>query len=169
MSRVRETARQRAYQAGSEPRLTERHKLSSVYFDQEDQGVYRYRVERPLAGFGVSAAAGLFSGLLGVGGGFIKVPAMNILMRVPMKAAVATSNFMIGVTAAASAFIYYSQGLVDPGLAAMVIIGVFSGTNLGTRLLEHSKAANVRFVFAIFLAVLGIAMAVRALGFSGVV
>src|SRR5207253_1448534 len=82
-----------------------------------------------IAGFGVSAAAGLFSGLLGVGGGFIKVPAMNVLMRVPMKAAVATSNFMIGVTAAASAFIYYSQGLVDPGLAAMVIIGVFSGTN----------------------------------------
>src|SRR5205823_5436614 len=146
MARVRETAKERAYQAGPEPRLTERLKLSSVYCDREDQGVYRYRVQRPVAGFGVSAAAGLFSGLLGVGGGFIKVPAMNILMRVPMKAAVATSNFMIGVTAAASAFIYYSQGLVDPGLAAMVIIGVFSGTNLGTRLLEHSKASNVRFV-----------------------
>src|SRR5213083_966609 len=130
MARVRETAKERAYQAGPEPRLTERLNLSSVYFDQEDQGVYRYRVERPVAGFGVSAAAGLFSGLLGVGGGFIKVPAMNILMRVPMKAAVATSNFMIGVTAAASAFIYYSRGLVDPGLAAMVIIGVFSGTYL---------------------------------------
>jgi len=158
MARVRETAKQRAYQAGAEPRLTERLKLSSVYFDQEDQGVYRYRVERPVAGFGVSAAAGLFSGLLGVGGGFIKVPAMNILMRVPMKAAVATSNFMIGVTAAASAFIYYSQGLVDPGLAAMVIIGVFSGTNLGTRLLEHSKASNVRFAFAVFLAAMGLAM-----------
>src|SRR5437667_11246115 len=169
MARVRETAKERAYQAGPEPRLTERLKLSSVYFDREDQGVYRYRVQRPVAGFGVSAAAGLFSGLLGVGGGFIKVPAMNILMRVPMKAAVATSNFMIGVTAAASAFIYYSQGLVDPSLAAMVIIGVFTGTNLGTRLLVRAKAANVRFVFAIFLAVLGIAMAARALGFSGVV
>src|SRR2546427_635106 len=122
--------------------------LSSVYFDQEDQGVYRYRVERPGAGFGASAAAGVFSGLLGVGGGFIKVPAMNILMRVPMKAAVATSNFMIGVTAAASAFIYYSQGLVNPQLAAMVIVGAFTGTNLGTRLLVRSKAANVRFLFA---------------------
>jgi uncharacterized membrane protein YfcA len=143
--------------------------LSSVYFDQEDQAVYRYRVARPGAGFGVSAAAGLFSGLLGVGGGFIKVPAMNILMRVPMKAAVATSNFMIGVTAAASAFIYYSQGLVDPSFAAMVIIGVFTGTNLGTRLLVRAKAENVRFVFAIFLAALGIAMAARALGFPGVV
>ena len=158
MVRIGETAKERAYQAGDESPLTARLKLSSVYFDQEDQGVYRYRLERPVAGFGVSATAGLFSGLLGVGGGFIKVPAMNILMRVPMKAAVATSNFMIGVTAAASAFIYYSQGLVDPGLAAMVIIGVFSGTNLGTRLMVHAKASNVRFVFAVFLASLGSAM-----------
>jgi uncharacterized membrane protein YfcA len=168
MLRVRETARQRAYQAGDESPLTKTLNLSSVYFDQEDQGVYRYRVERPLAGFGISAVAGIFSGLLGVGGGFIKVPAMNILMRVPMKAAVATSNFMIGVTAAASAFIYYSQGLVDPGLAAMVIIGVFTGTNLGTRLLSHAKASNVRFVFSIFLGALGTAMIAR-LFFPGVI
>jgi uncharacterized membrane protein YfcA len=168
MLRVRETARQRAYQAGDEAPLTKYLNLSSVYFDQEDQGVYRYRVERPLAGFGISAAAGIFSGLLGVGGGFIKVPAMNVLMRVPMKAAVATSNFMIGVTAAASAFIYYSQGLVDPGLAAMVIIGVFTGTNLGTRLLSHAKASNVRFVFSIFLGGLGTAMIAR-LFFPGVI
>src|SRR5216117_4259646 len=159
MVRFAETAKDRAYRGGEEERpLVKRLNLSSVYFDQEDQGVYRYRVERPGAGFGASAAAGVFSGLLGVGGGFIKVPAMNILMHVPMKAAVATSNFMIGVTAAASAFIYYSQGLVDPGLAAMVIIGVFSGTNLGTRLLEHSKASNVRFAFAVFLAAMGLAM-----------
>src|SRR5438445_10325220 len=170
MVRVRETAKERAYRGGGkESPLTKRLKLSSVYFDQEDQGVYRYRIERPVTGFGVSAAAGLFSGLLGVRGGFIKVPGIHVLIRVPTKAAVATSNFMIGVTAAASAFIYYSQGLVDPSLAAMVIIGVFTGTNLGTRLLVRAKAANVRFVFAIFLAVLGIAMAVRALGFSGVV
>ena len=169
MVRVRETAKERSYRGGEEPPLVKRLSLSSVYFDQEDQAVYRYRVDRPGAGFGVSAAAGLFSGLLGVGGGFIKVPAMNILMRVPMKAAVATSNFMIGVTAAASAFIYYSQGLVDPSLAAMVIIGVFTGTNLGTRLLVRAKAANVRFVFAFFLAALGIAMAARALGLSGAV
>ena len=162
MVRVRETAKERAYRGGGkESPLTKRLKLSSVYFDQEDQGVYRYRVERPVTGFGVSAAAGLFSGLLGVGGGFIKVPAMNVLMRVPMKAAVATSNFMIGVTAAASAFIYYSRGLVDPGLAAMVIIGVFSGTNLGARLLEHAKSSNVRFAFALFLTILGTAMLAR--------
>lgn len=167
MARAHETAKDRAYVSGEESPLSKRLGLSGVYFDREDQGVYRYRVERPVAGFGVSTTAGLFSGLLGVGGGFIKVPAMNILMRVPMKAAVATSNFMIGVTAAASAFIYYSQGLVDPALAAMVIIGVFSGTSLGTRLLEKAKASNVRFAFAVCLAALGIAMIAR-LAFPGV-
>jgi len=167
MVRTRETAKERAYRAGEEDPLAKRLALSSVYFDQEDQGVYRYRVERPVAGFAVSAAAGGFSGLLGVGGGFIKVPAMNILMRVPMKAAVATSNFMIGVTAAASAFIYYSAGFVEPSLAAMVIVGVFSGANIGTRLLVRAKAQRVRFVFAVFLAVLGILMGLRAFG-SGV-
>jgi len=167
MVRTRETAKDRAYRAGEEDPLAKRLALGSVYFDQEDQGVYRYRVERPVAGFAVSAAAGGFSGLLGVGGGFIKVPAMNILMRVPMKAAVATSNFMIGVTAAASAFIYYSAGFVEPSLAAMVIVGVFSGTNIGTRLLVRAKAQRVRFVFAVFLAVLGILMGLRAFG-SGV-
>src|SRR5213083_3657787 len=168
MVRVAETAKDRAYRGGDEERpLVKRLSLSSVYFDQEDQGVYRYRVYRPGAGFGASAAAGVFSGLLGVGGGFIKVPAMNVLMRVPMKAAVATSNFMIGVTAAASAFLYYSRGLVDPGLAAMVIIGVFSGTYLGARLLEHAKSSNVRFAFALFLVILGTAMLAR-LFFPGV-
>src|SRR2546426_5867641 len=81
MVRVAETAKDRAYRGGEEERpLVKRLNLSSVYFDQEDQGVYRYRVERPGAGFGASAAAGVFSGLLGVGGGFIKVPAMNILI-----------------------------------------------------------------------------------------
>jgi uncharacterized membrane protein YfcA len=167
MARVRETARQRAYRAGEESPLSKRLGLSSVYFDQEDQGVYRYRVERPVAGFGVSAVAGVFSGLLGIGGGFIKVPAMNMLMRVPMKAAVATSNFMIGVTAAASASIYYSEGLVNPSYGAMVIIGVFTGTYLGSHLMEKAKASNVRFAFALFLAGLGLAMIVR-LAFTGV-
>ncbi|HEX9340045.1 MAG TPA: sulfite exporter TauE/SafE family protein [Thermoplasmata archaeon] len=164
MARTPETAKDRAYQAGEESPLSTRLNLGSVYFDQEDQGVYRYRVDRPGAGFGVSATAGLFSGLLGVGGGFIKVPAMNMLMRVPMKAAVATSNFMIGVTAAASAFIYYSQGWVNPSYAAMVIVGVFSGSNLGTRVLVRSKAQRVRFVFSVFLAAIGIFMAIRAAG-----
>lgn len=163
MVRVRETAKERAYRGGEGSPLAKRLNLGSVYFDREDQGVYRYRVDHVGAGFGVGTAAGLFSGLLGVGGGFIKVPAMNVLMHVPMKAAVATSNFMLGVTAAASAFIYYSQGFVDPSLAAMVIIGVFTGTNLGTRLMVRTKSSSVRIAFAIFLTAVGVAMAARVI------
>jgi len=163
MIRTREGARERAAIAPEEGGIVERLRLSGFYFDPEDQAVYRYRVVRPAAGFGVSALAGGISGLLGVGGGFIKVPAMNVLMRVPMKVAVATSNFMIGVTAAASAFIYYSRGFVDPSVAAMVIVGVFLGTSFGTRLLVRAPARAVRFAFAALL----VAVAVAFIG-SGV-
>ena len=168
MIRTRETAKDRAYRPGPESRASRILDLGSVYFDAEDGGVYRYRVERPGAGFGISAAAGAVSGLLGVGGGFIKVPAMNSVMRVPMKVAVATSNFMIGVTAAASAFIFYSRGFVDPALASVVVVGVFSGTNVGTRLMVRARPARLQLGFGVALACVGVAMALRALGVVGV-
>jgi len=169
MARTKEeTAKERAYRTAPEPRVARRLGLGSVYYDQEDGAVYRYRVDRPWAGFGVSAVAGAMSGLLGLGGGFVKVPAMNQLMRVPMKSAVATSNFMIGVTAAASAFVYYSRNLLDPALASMVVIGVFTGTHIGTRLMMRSRPQRVRLVFAGFLAVLAILMGLRAF-FPGVI
>ncbi len=164
MLRTREGARERAAIAPEEQGLAKTLNLSSYYFDPEDGTVYRYRVVRPMAGFSVSAAAGTISGLLGVGGGFVKVPAMNVLMRVPMKVAVATSNFMIGVTAAASAFVYYSHGFVDPTLAAMVIVGVFLGTVIGTRLLQRLPAKSVRAVFALVLVGVGAAMILRSMG-----
>ena len=124
---------------------------------------HAYGAARPGAGVGLSALAGALSGLLGVGGGFIKVPAMNVVMGVPMKPSVATSNFMIGVTAAASAFIYYTRGLVDPSLAAMLMLGVFTGTRLGTRVMARTRAQRLRAVFAVFLAGLGVFMILRTL------
>jgi len=164
MLRTRETARERAAIARPDSPLATTLKLSSYYFDPEDQAVYRYRVERPMAGFSMSTLAGAISGLLGLGGGFVTVPALNVLMRVPMKVAVATSNFMIGVTAAASAFIYYSGGFVDPTLAGMVIVGVFLGTAVGTRILERVPATAIRAVFAIVLVGLGTVMIARGMG-----
>lgn len=164
MLRTREGARERAALAPEEPGLAKTLNLSSYYFDPEDRAVYRYRVARPGAGFAVSAVAGALSGLLGVGGGFVKVPAMNVLMRVPMKVAVATSNLMIGVTAAASAFVYYSHGYVQPTLAAVVILGVFLGTLVGTRVLQRLPATWVRAVFAVILVAVGVAMALSGLG-----
>lgn len=156
-----ETARDRAYKEGPEAGLSRRLRLGAVYFDPEDRAAYRYRVARPFAGLGVSACAGAVSGLLGVGGGFIKVPAMTLLMRVPMKVAVATSNFMIGVTAAASAFIYYSRGFVSPELAAVAVVGVYAGTRLGTRSMVRAKTHRVRGAFAATLILLGLVMTVR--------
>lgn len=162
MALTRESAKDRAYRPGRESPLAERLDLSSIYFDHEDQGVYRYRVGRPGAGFAASGVAGALSGLLGIGGGFVTVPAMNVFMGVPMKPAVATSNFVIGVTAAASAFIYFARGLVNPSLAAMVIVGVFAGTHVGTRLLLRGRAGRIRFVFAVLLAVIAALMGLRA-------
>ena len=168
MVRTRETAKDRAERAAAAPEAPDRLRLSSVYLDPEDHALYRYRVERPLAGFAASAAAGGVSGLLGVGGGFVKVPVMHVLMRIPMKAAVATSNLMIGVTAAASAFIYYSRGFLDPGLTAMTVLGVLGGTVLGTRLMLHTKPNRIRVVFAAFLLLIGALMGLRAFGIGGV-
>ena len=164
MLRTREGPRDRAGTPEGETGLAGRLRLSSVYFDSEDRAVYRYRVKRLGAGFAASAVAGGVSGLLGVGGGFIKVPAMNVMMRVPVKVAIATSNFMIGVTAAASALIYYSRGLVDPSVASMVVIGVFLGTLVGTRVLVRIPAREVRVLFAVLLIGVGIAMVGKGLG-----
>jgi len=143
--------------------FVERLRLGAAYPDAQDGQQHEYGVRRPGAGFGISAVAGALSGLLGVGGGFIKVPAMNVVMGVPMKPAVATSNFMIGVTAAASAFIYYARGLIDPSLAAMLVLGVFTGTRVGTRLMVRSRPQRIRLVFAVFLVGLGVFMILRPL------
>jgi len=164
MLRTREGPRERAELPAEETGLARRLGLSSVYFDPEDGAVYRYRVIRPMAGFAASAVAGGVSGLLGVGGGFIKVPAMNVMMRVPVKVAIATSNFMIGVTAAASALIYFSRGLVEPGVAAMAVVGVFLGTLVGTRVLVRVPAREIRILFAALLGAVGIAMVGKGLG-----
>jgi len=163
MARTGETARDRAYQ-GATARAAESLRLDSLYFDPEDRGVYRYRVARPVAGFAASAFAGGLSGLLGVGGGFVKVPVMNVLMRVPLKAAIATSNFMIGVTAAASAFLYYAHGFLDPVLAAVVVLGVLGGTVAGTRLMVRTRSQRIRLAFAAVLVILGVLMGLRAFG-----
>ena len=143
-------------------RLAERLKLGDRYREPSDGRVHEYAVARPGWGFGLGALAGAVSGLLGVGGGFIQVPLMNVVMRVPTKPAVATSNFMIGVTAAASAFIYYSGGFLDPSLAGVLVVGVFLGTRLGTRFMVRARPGRIRIAFAILLAAIGVLMVLKA-------
>ena len=101
------------------------------YFDAKAGRVVRYRIERLGPGLAVSVVGGLASGLLGIGGGIIKVPVMNLAMKVPMRVAVATSNFMVGITAAASAVVYYANGLVDPLVASAAAAGGAGGREPG--------------------------------------
>jgi uncharacterized membrane protein YfcA len=118
-----------------------------------------YEVRRWPTGLGVSGLAGAVSGLLGVGGGAFKVPAMTLAMGIPFKVAAATSNFAIGVTAAVSAYLYYGRGDLDPLLAAPVVIGVFVGARVGTKALPKLPARRLQGAFAGLLLFIGLRMA----------
>ncbi len=110
------------------------------------------------AGFGLMFVAGTISGLLGIGSGAVKVLAMDRAMRLPFKVSTTTSNFMIGVTAAASAGIYLSRGYVDPGIAMPVVLGVLLGSFFGARVLVTARSRLVRIVFAAVILLMGIEM-----------
>ena len=122
------------------------------------QGPIAYHVQRIKAGFSVMFSAGLVSGLLGIGSGALKVIAMDQLMRIPFKVSTTTSNFMIGVTAAASAGIYLTRGYIQPALAMPVMLGVLAGSLAGARHLAGAGIRSLRVVFAIVIAVLAIEM-----------
>ena len=131
----------------------------------DDQGeLVAYQPRRLGAGMGVSSIAGVLSGLLGVGGGFVKVPAMNLVMGVPIKAAAATSNFMIGVTALASLTAYLARGDVDPAVAAPVALGITIGAVGGTRLSAVTASTKVKGVLAVVLVGVAIQMLFFAMG-----
>ncbi|HWA98618.1 MAG TPA: sulfite exporter TauE/SafE family protein [Pirellulales bacterium] len=117
-----------------------------------------YHVRNVPGGFGLMFVAGVLSGLLGIGSGAVKVLAMDTVMRLPFKVSTTTSNFMIGVTAAASAGVYLSRGYIDPGLAMPVMLGVLPGALLGTHILGGARVGALRAVFATVVAVLGIEM-----------
>jgi uncharacterized membrane protein YfcA len=102
--------------------------------------------------------AGGLSGLLGIGSGALKVLAMDQAMCLPFKVSTTTSNFMIGVTAAASAGIYLARGYIDPGIAMPVVLGVLAGSTLGTRVLARTRSAPLRALFAVVIAVLAVQM-----------
>src|SRR5205807_2800369 len=121
-------------------------------------GTVAYRVRHVPAGFGLMALAGVLSGLLGIGSGAVKVIAMDQAMGLPFKVSTTTSNFMIGVTAAASAGIYLSRGYIDPGLAMPVMLGVLTGSLVGTRILVKAETKSLRLVFSAIILLLGAQM-----------
>jgi len=122
------------------------------------EGPKPYHVRAVGMGFGLMGVAGALSGLLGIGSGAVKVLAMDQVMRVPFKVSTTTSNFMIGVTAAASAGVYLSRGYIDPGLAMPVMLGVLAGSTLGARVLTSAPTRALRLLFGVVVTALALEM-----------
>jgi len=141
--------------------LATRQRLNGSFPDLE--GVRNYNVQRVPAGFGIMFGAGALSGLLGIGSGAMKVLAMDQAMKIPFKVSTTTSNFMIGVTAAASAGVYLSRGYIDPGLSMPVMLGVLAGSLVGTRILVKAETKMLRLVFSVVIVLLGIEMLYKGL------
>lgn len=140
------------------------NRFAGRFIDECTQRTFEYEVRNLAPGAGTSFIAGNLSGLIGVGGGIVNVPAMNLFMGVPMKAAVSTSNFIIGVTAVASALVYLSNGLMAPIIVAASSIGIFIGALIGTRMLAKTKSETLRLLFAVVIFVIALLMFARAGG-----
>lgn len=133
-----------------------RLRLDSTY--PTPTGMKPYSVQRVRAGLGIMFIAGILSALLGIGAGIVKVIAMDRAMRLPFKVSTTTSNFMIGVTAAASAGVYLHRGYMDPAIAGPVMLGVLAGAMLGARLLGKADTRVLRIVFTAVVIVMGVQM-----------
>lgn len=150
--------------ANKEPsKLAESLNLWGEYYDEVRREHINYAATNVIPGFSVMFIAGIFSGLLGIGSGALKVLGMDTLMKLPFKVSTTTSNLMIGVTAAASASIYYTQGYINPLLAAPIAFGVVLGSIIGTKILVRTKPASLRFLFVAILLVLGVEMIQRGI------
>lgn len=140
-------------------RIATRLHLDSSY-PARDGTIRSYHVRNVPAGFGLMYVAGILSGLLGIGSGAVKVLAMDRAMKLPLKVSTTTSNFMIGVTAAASAGIYLRRGYIDPVLATPVVLGVLLGSIVGAMILRRAPSARLRRVLVVLIVLLGIEMLV---------
>ncbi|MGN6033599.1 MAG: sulfite exporter TauE/SafE family protein [Thermomicrobiales bacterium] len=138
-------------------------RLDSYYPDRK-HGVVHYNVTRVPLGFVMMYVAGVVSGLLGIGSGALKVLAMDTAMRLPIKVSSATSNFMIGVTAAASSGIYFWRDDIVPEIAAPVALGVLAGATLGARLLVRFRSETIRRIFIVVLVIVAVQMFLKGLG-----
>ncbi len=141
--------------------IADRLALHGGYHDPATGKDVTYRVCRSRFGFIVSGFAGLVSGLLGVGGGIMKVPIMSLAMDMPMKSATATSNFMMGTTAAASAAVYFARGDIDPLIAGPVATGVLLGATVGSRMLRKIEARSLKLAFMAVLLVVAVQMLLK--------
>ncbi|WP_231427119.1 MULTISPECIES: sulfite exporter TauE/SafE family protein [Pedobacter] len=128
-------------------KLAEVLKLNNSY--PTANGIVEYKLKNVGGGFSIMTIAGVMSGLLGIGSGALKVLAMDTAMKIPFKVSTTTSNFMIGVTAAASAVVYLQRGYMDPGIAFPVVLGVLGGAFTGAKLLTRINPTTLRWIFCI--------------------
>jgi uncharacterized protein len=149
--------RKRSHHAAAQPNaLATKLELHGTY--PTSSGEVAYTAQHVPLGFGIMFGAGTLSGLLGIGSGAVKVLAMDQAMKLPFKVSTTTSNFMIGVTAAASAGIYLARGYIDPVLAMPVMLGVLGGSMIGSRVLMRAKVATLKILFAVVIVALGVEM-----------
>jgi uncharacterized membrane protein YfcA len=139
-------------------------RLQGSYYDASLNRQVDYNVRGARWGLPLTFIAGGVSGMLGIGGGILKVPAMDMVMKIPFKVSSATSNLMIGVTAAASAGVYFIRGDVNPFIAAPVAMGVLIGATVGTRLMMRTRSTLIRRVFIVVLVLVAIQMLWKGLG-----
>ncbi len=144
--------------AGGGANLADRLRLHSAYWDQSKGCEVPYEVVHTGLGLALMYVAGAVSGLLGIGSGALKVPAMDLAMHLPMKVSTATSNLLIGMTAAASAVVYFARGDIDPLIVAPVAIGVLLGATQGSKLLVGIGSERLRALFVIVLGVVAAQM-----------
>lgn len=143
-----------ALQEGS--KLSYTLKLNSSYPTKD--GIVDYKLTNIGTGFSIMTLAGLLSGLLGIGSGALKVLAMDSAMKIPFRVSTTTSNFMVGVTAAASAVVYLQRGYIDPGIAFPVIVGVLAGAFTGSKLLMKINVNSLKLIFSIAITIIAIDM-----------
>lgn len=136
--------------------------FADSYHDHNLGRVVTYKVDHLPHGLGTSFFAGLISSLLGVGGGIVNVPVLNLIMGVPMKAAIATSSFIIAVTATVGAILYHYNGYIYPFIVAPLIAGAVLGARFGAELTQRARGLLLRRIFGIFLFVTALLMFLRA-------
>ena len=138
-------------------KLGEKLKLNGSY-PTKDGTIEKYNVHNVVGGYSLMTLAGVLSGLLGIGSGALKVLAMDTAMKIPFKVSTTTSNFMVGVTAAASAVIYLQRGYIDPGLAMPIVVGVLLGAFFGSKILPKTNVKKLRLLFSVVIFLLAVSM-----------
>ncbi|WP_125764972.1 sulfite exporter TauE/SafE family protein [Companilactobacillus hulinensis] len=150
----------------SDDKIVNKLNLASTYYDKAEQKQVDYSMKNVPGGFIMMWAAGLASGLLGIGSGAFKVIAMDTIMEMPLKPSSATSNLMMGVTAAASATVYFFNGSIKPDIAGPLAIGVLAGALIGARVMQVLKPKVIRMIFIPIILYMGVQMVLKGFGVS---